>query len=58
MISYSGALAIGREKYKDLQELCNAGLIPKVLHNYYKGLNNEEPIGEDDNEILPEDFFL
>jgi hypothetical protein len=55
--AYSGPLSISAKKYADLQNLCQAGIIPAVHHNYYLGLN---PTDEDSDRELDEidEFFI
>jgi hypothetical protein len=49
---YDRSLPIGEKKYKDLQDLCDAGVIPKIHHPFYKGLNRDEENEENDENLI------
>jgi hypothetical protein len=52
---YNGTLLIGEQKFCDLKELCRSGIIPKIHHAFYQGLNPND-VDLDLNEV--DEFLL
>ena len=44
--AYNGHLSISREKYKDLIDLCQKGIIPEKYHNFYQNLKSDQNVLE------------
>lgn len=53
--AYSQPLPLSSDKYKDLTELCDNGIIPSVHHPFYKALPHGQVDNEDDQDEFSED---